>query len=83
MRVVRRSLSTAAGGYLSRRSANHAPLTPLNFLSRSAAVFPDRVAIAYDDWSSRLGDDSEPQYTQTRRSVLGVGGRVGSAMGAP
>src|SRR5580692_11278442 len=32
---------------LDRNSANFQPLTPLTFLERSAAVFPDRLAIAH------------------------------------
>ena len=32
---------------LDRNPANHQPLTPLGFLERSAAVFPDRVAIVH------------------------------------
>ncbi|MFG1357322.1 AMP-binding protein [Xanthobacter pseudotagetidis] len=33
--------------FLERRDANFRPLTPLNFLFRSADVFPDRAAIVY------------------------------------
>ncbi|MGI9419920.1 MAG: AMP-binding protein, partial [Geminicoccaceae bacterium] len=29
---------------LERRSANFSPLTPISFLERTAAVFPDRIA---------------------------------------
>src|SRR5271154_6366270 len=32
---------------LDRNPANFQPLTPLTFLERSAAVFPDRIAIAH------------------------------------
>jgi len=32
---------------LDRNPANFQPLTPLTFLERSAAVFPDRLAIAH------------------------------------
>ncbi len=32
---------------LDRNQANYQPLTPLTFLSRAAAVFPDRVAIVH------------------------------------
>jgi fatty-acyl-CoA synthase len=32
---------------LDRNSANHAPLTPLGFIARSAAVFPDRLAVIH------------------------------------
>ncbi|MEM7684146.1 MAG: acyl-CoA synthetase [Pseudomonadota bacterium] len=36
---------------LDRNPANHVPLTPLSFLSRSAAVFPDKTAIRHGDLS--------------------------------
>ena len=32
-------------GYLAPNAANYAPLTPLSFLARTAAVFPERVAV--------------------------------------
>ena len=32
---------------LERRAANYVPLTPLSFLPRTAAVFPDRVAVIH------------------------------------
>ena len=34
---------------LDRNAANHAPLTPLGFLRRSAAVHPDRLSIIHGD----------------------------------
>jgi len=34
---------------LERRAANHQPLTPLSFLARSAATFPERTAIIHGD----------------------------------
>jgi fatty-acyl-CoA synthase len=34
---------------LDRNAANHAPLTPLGFLERAAAVHPDRVAVIHGD----------------------------------
>ncbi|GJD66051.1 AMP-binding protein [Methylobacterium frigidaeris] len=41
--------------YLSRRPANHMPLTPLHFLARAAEVFPDKTAIIHgerrDTWA--------------------------------
>jgi fatty-acyl-CoA synthase len=55
--------------YLHRRTANHAALTPLTFLSRTAAVFPEHIAIVYDNWKARLADGAEaryvPRYVQT------------------
>lgn len=32
-----------------KASANHVPLSPLSFLARTAAVFPDRTALIYND----------------------------------
>ncbi|HEX2466394.1 MAG TPA: AMP-binding protein, partial [Thermoanaerobaculia bacterium] len=34
---------------LDQNAANYVPLTPLSFLPRSAATFPDRVAVAHGD----------------------------------
>ena len=34
---------------LEKNAANFVPLTPLGFLSRSAAVFPDRAAVVYGE----------------------------------
>jgi hypothetical protein len=45
--------------FLARRGANHAALTPLTFLRRTAAVFPERVAVVYDDWQA-LPDPGKP-----------------------
>ncbi|HIF23611.1 MAG TPA: hypothetical protein EYQ27_17310, partial [Gemmatimonadetes bacterium] len=38
---------------MGRRSANHVPLSPLSFLQRTAAVYPDRCAVRYGEreWS--------------------------------
>ncbi len=35
--------------FLRPRPANHQPLTPLSFLDRAAAVFPDRLAVIHGD----------------------------------
>ena len=34
---------------LPRNAANHVPLTPVSFLERSAAVYPDKVAVRHGD----------------------------------
>jgi fatty-acyl-CoA synthase len=34
---------------LDRNSANYAPLTPLSFIERAAAVYPERLAVVYGD----------------------------------
>ncbi|WP_306149338.1 MULTISPECIES: acyl-CoA synthetase [unclassified Roseibium] len=40
------------------QTANHVPLSPLSFLERTAALFPDRLAVVYNDrhytWSDVL-----------------------------
>ncbi|HXP75513.1 MAG TPA: acyl-CoA synthetase [Stellaceae bacterium] len=33
--------------FLARRTANHAALTPLSFLARSSAVYPDKIAVIH------------------------------------
>ena len=35
--------------HLDKCAANHQPLTPLVFLERAAAVFPDHVAVLHGD----------------------------------
>jgi fatty-acyl-CoA synthase len=44
---------------LPRNEANHAPLTPLSFLERSAEVYPDRIAVVHGElrrsWSQLAG----------------------------
>ncbi|WP_420334675.1 AMP-binding protein [Roseibium sp.] len=34
---------------LPKHAANHVPLSPLSFLERTAAIFPDRTALVYND----------------------------------
>ncbi|TNE34762.1 MAG: acyl-CoA synthetase, partial [Alphaproteobacteria bacterium] len=43
--------------------ANYEPLTPLTFLARSAAVYPDHTAVAYNDRSY----DYREAYARSRR----------------
>jgi len=35
--------------FLARRTANHAALTPLSFLARAAAVYPDKIALIHGE----------------------------------
>ena len=47
---MHRSAHPGHGGYaegLDRNAANHAPLTPLSFLLRTAAIYPDRPAVVH------------------------------------
>ncbi|AWJ85003.1 acyl-CoA synthetase [Azospirillum sp. TSH58] len=39
--------ATTPSADLARRTANHVPLTPLDFLRRSAMVYPDKTAVVY------------------------------------
>jgi fatty-acyl-CoA synthase len=48
---------------LDRNPANHQPLTPLTFLERAAAVFPDQIAIIHGD----LTRNYRAFYARTRR----------------
>ena len=48
---------------LDRNAANHQPLTPLGFLERAAAVFPDRTAIVH----GALRRNYRDFYARTRR----------------
>ena len=34
---------------LGKNAANYQPLTPIDFIIRSAQVYPDKTAIIYDD----------------------------------
>ena len=40
------------GAGLGKRVANYAPLSPLSFLPKAAAVYPNRVAIVHGEWRS-------------------------------
>ena len=44
---------------LEKNAANHAPLTPLTFLDRAAAVFPDKTAVIHGErrYSYRAFDE--------------------------
>ncbi|OYZ91100.1 MAG: hypothetical protein B7X99_16325, partial [Rhizobiales bacterium 17-65-6] len=48
---------------LDRNPANHQPLSPLGFLERAAAVFPDRIAVVHGD----LRRPSRELYARSRR----------------
>ncbi len=39
--------ATISSAELAKRAANHVALTPIDFLRRSAAVYPDKVAVVY------------------------------------
>ena len=41
---------------LPRNEANHAPLTPLSFLERTAEVYPDRLAVIHGDLRRTWGE---------------------------
>ncbi|MBY5971906.1 acyl-CoA synthetase [Ferrimonas balearica] len=52
-------------------AANHAPLTPITFLDRSARVYPDRIALVHGD---RRQDWAET-YARCRRLGSALAGR--------
>jgi fatty-acyl-CoA synthase len=41
---------------LDKRHANHTPLTPLGFLARTAAVFPEKLAVVHGDARATWGE---------------------------
>lgn len=47
---------------LGRNAANHVPLTPLNFLDRTAAVFPQRTAIIHGVFRQTWADTRDRCY---------------------
>ncbi len=49
--------------HLDRNEANHAPLTPLSFIQRTAEVYPERLAIIHGDVRQNWGDT----YARCRR----------------
>ncbi len=49
--------------HLDRNEANHAPLTPLSFIQRTAEVYPKRLAIIHGDVRQNWGDT----YARCRR----------------
>ena len=44
---------------LDRNAANHAPLTPVTFLNRTAAAFPDRIAVVHGSLRRSWGETGE------------------------
>lgn len=64
-RGARRLSTRADASFLTRRTANHVPLTPLHFLARTADIFPTRPAIVYDDWTSDGPSGRPPAVVQT------------------
>ena len=48
---------------LDRVDANHQPLTPLTFLRRAAAVYPDKTAVIHGDWRANYREF----YARSRR----------------
>lgn len=74
-----RRLSSEAA-FLRRRSANHAPLTPLTFLARAADVYPDRVAIVYDDWAASPAAERTPATERTWAETSERVGRLASGL---
>ena len=67
--------------FLARRAANHAALTPLTFLKRTADVFPDHAAIVYDDWATASNLD-RPHILQTWAETSDRCTRLASALQA-
>ena len=44
------------GAHLSRRAANHQPLTPLVYLERASLIWPDREAVRFEGHSTTYSE---------------------------
>ncbi len=51
------------GAGLGKTPANYAPLSPLSFLPKAAAIYPDRIAIVHGEWRSTWAET----YARCRR----------------
>lgn len=64
---------------LPRQTANHVPLSPVSFLERTAALFPDRLAVVYNDryytWSDVLDRVRRMASSLSQRGI-GLGDTV-------
>ena len=57
---------------LGKNAANHQPLTPIDFIIRSAQVYPDKTAIIYDDLEhNNLTQTWQQTYTRCRQLADG------------
>ena len=56
---------------LDRTQANHQPLTPLTFLERAAAIYPDRIAVVHGAERQTYASF----YARTRRLAAALAGR--------
>lgn len=58
---------------LGKNPANHQPLTPIDFIIRSAAVYPQQTAIIYDDLEhNHLTQTWDETYTRCRQLSDGL-----------
>ncbi|MEJ6067535.1 AMP-binding protein [Psychrobacter sp. 16-Bac2893] len=58
---------------LGKNAANHQPLTPIDFIIRTAQVYPDRTAIIYDDLEhNNLTQTWQQTYDRCRQLADGL-----------
>ena len=58
---------------LGKNAANHQPLTPIDFIIRSAQVYPNKTAIIYDDLAhNKLTQTWQQTYTRCRQLADGL-----------
>ena len=58
---------------LGKNAANYQPLTPIDFIIRSAQVYPDKTAIIYDDLEhNNLTQTWQQTYTRCRQLADGL-----------
>ncbi len=56
---------------LDKNAANHAPLTPLGFIERAAAVYPDKIAVIHGQSRTHYREF----YRRCRRLATALRGR--------
>ena len=84
MRPVRYMGHPDAGAYasgLDKTGANFAPLTPLDFLERTAAIFPDRLAVIHGPLR-RTYEELHERCLRLASALAGLGIRPGDTVAA-
>jgi fatty-acyl-CoA synthase len=60
--------------HLDRRAANFAPLTPLSFIARTAAIWPQRTAVVHGPrrytWAESYGRARRRATARAHRSLI-------------
>ena len=58
---------------LNRNAANYQPLSPVNFLVRAAAVYPNKTAVIHGDTSFTCADSTRSRRLASALAMRGIG----------